>query len=273
MFRSYTARLAALYTALFAVSVIVLGVATLVTTRTALEAQFEDRIRAESRAMVQEYVTEGLSGITDAIHERDVMPGELDYGLTGPGGLKAGRLADGTAPPGWSVLRLAVRGQGVESLRVFTTDLPDGLRLRVGDNLEQTQTLDRAVIQRFALAFVGILVLGALGGYGLSRGIRRRLVAITGTAEAIIDGDLSRRVAVGGDHDDLDSLALTFNRMLDRITVLMESLRQVSSNIAHDLRTPLTRLHNRLEAGLTNPGRRADRRLLDAAPLPTSTPS
>jgi signal transduction histidine kinase len=264
MFRSYTARLAALYTALFAISVFVLGVVTLLATRAALETQFEDRIRAESRAMVQEYVTEGLSGITDAIHERDVMPGELDYGLTGPGGLKAGRLADGTTPPGWSVLRLAVRGQGVESLRIFTTDLPDGLRLRVGDNLVQTQALDRAVIERFALAFVGILVLGALGGYGLSRGIRRRLVAITGTAEAIIDGDLSRRVAVGGDQDDLDSLALTFNRMLDRIAVLMESVRQVSSNVAHDLRTPLTRLRNRLEAGLTGPAA-ARTELLEAA--------
>ena len=264
MARSYTARLAALYAALFGVSVTALGMVTLFATHAALEAQFEARIRAESRAMVQEYKTEGLTGITEAIHERDLMPGELDYGLTGPGGLKAGRLVGASSQPGWTVLRLPVRADGVEALRVFTTDLPDGLQLKVGDNMERTQALDRVVLRVFAMAFVAILVLGAVGGYGLSRGIRGRVAAITGTAEAIIDGDLSRRVAIDGDQDDLGSLALTFNRMLDRIAALMESVRHVSSDIAHDLRTPLTRLRNRLEAGLTSPAS-ARTELLEAA--------
>ena len=89
------------------------------------------------------------------------------------------------------------------------------------------------------------------GGYALNRDVNRRLAAISGTAEAIIDGDLSRRVPVRGSDDDLDRLALTFNRMLDRIATLMESLKQVSNDIAHDMRTPLTRLRQKLEAGLT----------------------
>jgi signal transduction histidine kinase len=87
--------------------------------------------------------------------------------------------------------------------------------------------------------------------------VHRRLAAISGTAEAIIDGDLGRRVPVRGSNDDLDRLAITFNRMLDRIATLMESLKQVSSDIAHDLRTPLTRLRQKLEAGLAVPGDRA----------------
>jgi signal transduction histidine kinase len=86
--------------------------------------------------------------------------------------------------------------------------------------------------------------------------VHRRLAAISGTAEAIIDGDLARRVPVRGANDDLDRLALTFNRMLDRIAGLMESLKQVSSDIAHDLRTPLTRLRQKLEAGLASPQER-----------------
>jgi signal transduction histidine kinase len=90
-------------------------------------------------------------------------------------------------------------------------------------------------------------VLGIGGGIWLSRAFLRRVDAIARTAEAIIGGDLTRRVPTVGTGDDLDRLAATLNRMLDRIAALMESLRQVSSDIAHDLRTPLTRLYQRLE--------------------------
>jgi signal transduction histidine kinase len=81
---------------------------------------------------------------------------------------------------------------------------------------------------------------------------------MTGTAEAIIEGDLGRRIPVGGSGDDLDRLAATFNRMLDRISALMDSLRQVSNDIAHDLRTPLTRLRQKLEVARSQ-GQPADR--------------
>jgi signal transduction histidine kinase len=76
--------------------------------------------------------------------------------------------------------------------------------------------------------------------------------AIARTAEAIIGGDLGRRVPTRGTGDDLDRLASTLNRMLDRIQALMESLRQVSSDVAHDLRTPLSRLYQRLEEARTH---------------------
>jgi len=102
------------------------------------------------------------------------------------------------------------------------------------------------VLTRFALAFAALLALGVAGGFALSRAVQRRMAAISGTAEAIIDGDLGRRVPVRGD-DDLSRLAMTLNRMLDRIGVLMDSLRQVTSDVAHDLRTPLNRLRQRLE--------------------------
>ncbi len=93
-----------------------------------------------------------------------------------------------------------------------------------------------------------MVVLGIGGGFGLSHGMSRRLAAMSGTAEAIIDGDLARRIPRRGSDDDLDRLAATFNRMLDRIGLLMDSLRQVSNDVAHDLRTPLTRLRQKLEA-------------------------
>jgi signal transduction histidine kinase len=253
MFRSTSLRLAALYTAAFAISVVVLGLITLFTTRQALKEQFDTRIRAESAALAQEYRSEGLTGVVGAVRERDRTPGALDYGLRDRQGVAlAGRLGTARAPMGWSLVRGPHAPNG-EPIRVLAIVLPDGYVLLVGDDEARIEVLDGAVLRGFGWAFAGVVVLGVLGGYALSRDVHRRLAAISGTAEAIIDGDLARRVPVRGSDDDLDRLAVTINRMLDRIAGLMESLKQVSSDIAHDMRTPLTRLRNRLESGLTNP--------------------
>jgi signal transduction histidine kinase len=104
-----------------------------------------------------------------------------------------------------------------------------------------------------------VLVLGIGGGLLLSAAFLRRVDMITRTADAIIAGDLSRRIERTGSGDDLDHLSATLNAMLDRITGLMENLRQVSNDIAHDLRTPLTRLRQDLEV--------AQKRDLSAADL------
>lgn len=243
-------RLAAVYTAAFALSVVVLGAIILVTTGATLRRQFDARITAESLALAQEFRTEGLSGVVQAVRERDRTPGALDYGLDGPDGRAlAGRLAGAKTALGWSRLRIAAGRGEREGIRVLTSDLPENYRLVVGADDEASEALQGALFRGFAWAFLGVVVLGALGGYGLSAAVHRRLAAMTDAAEAIIDGDLSRRIPVRGVDDDLDRLAATFNRTLDRIAALMDSLRQVSSDIAHDLRTPLTRLRQRLEAG------------------------
>ena len=257
MFRSTSLRLAALYTAAFAVSVVILGAVTLFSTRAALLDQFKTRIASESAALTQEYHTEGLDGVVQAVRERDRTPGALDYGLRGPRGEPlAGPLAGVITPPGWSTPRIRSRGDAFEPVRVLTTRLPDGHWLLVGDDEERIEAVDVAVLRGFGAAFVGVVVIGVLGGFALSRDVHRRLAAISGTAEAIINGDLARRVPVRGSDDDLDRLAATINRMLDRIAQLMESLRQVSNDVAHDLRTPLTRLRQRLEMSLSTEAER-----------------
>jgi signal transduction histidine kinase len=259
MFRSISLRLAALYTGAFALAVVLLGAITLSATRSALSDQFDARIQAEAAALTQEYQTEGLDGVLQAVRERDRTPGALDYGLETPAGQPlAGRLSSQKAPNGWSTIKTAQGADEHEPIRLLVLTLPDGHRLLVGDGEERTEILDDAVVRGFAWVLLGVVVLGALGGYALSRDVHRRLAAISGTAEAIIDGDLARRVPVRGASDDLDRLAMTFNRMLDRIAGLMESLRQVSNDIAHDLRTPLTRLRHRLESGLATEGGRAE---------------
>jgi signal transduction histidine kinase len=92
-----------------------------------------------------------------------------------------------------------------------------------------------------------ILVLGAAGGALMSRNMLRRLDAINRTSGEIIAGDLTRRVPLNGSGDEFDALAENLNRMLDRIERLMKGLREVTDSVAHDLRTPLNRLRNRLE--------------------------
>jgi signal transduction histidine kinase len=255
MFRSISFRLAALYTIAFAVAVVALGAITFFAMRAELSKQFDTRIRAESAALVQEHLTEGLDGVINAVQERDRTPGALDYGLEGPDGEPlAGLLRANRAPLGWSVIRLSEKGGKAEPFRVLTAELPGGYRLLVGDEEGQVQALDDVVLRSFAAALVGVILLGAIGGYALSQGVHRRLSAITGTAEAIIDGDMARRVPLRGSRDDLDRLAMTFNRMLDRIASLMESLKQVSDDIAHDMRTPLTRLRQKLELAFLQSG-------------------
>ena len=249
MFRSTALRLAALYTAAFALSVVILGTITILTTRASLRQQFDARIQAESAALAQEFRTEGLEGVLQAVRERDQTPGALDFGLEDRDGRPlAGRLSERHTPLGWSRLPMPAQGGERELIRVLTTELPGSYRLIVGDDDDRSEDLQQTVLQGFAWAFAGVVVLGFLGGFGLSRDVRRRLAAISGTAEAIIDGDLDRRVPARAADDDLGRLAATINRMLDRITGLMRSLRQVSDDIAHDLRTPLTRLRQRLEA-------------------------
>jgi signal transduction histidine kinase len=256
MFRSASLRLVALYTAGFTVAIVVLGAVTLLTTRAALAQQFDARIRAETLALTREFRTEGLTGVSQAVDERDRTPGALDYGLDAADGRPvAGRLAGATAPMGWSKLRIGGSEDKRETIRLYTTRLANGYRLKVGGDDDSIEAVDDLLVQRLSLAIGGMAILGLVGGYGLGRGMGRRIAAITGAAEAIIDGDLSRRVPARGSGDDLDQLVGAFNRMLDRVQALMDSLRQVSSDIAHDLRTPLTRLRTRLESRLAqDPG-------------------
>ncbi|MDB5448386.1 MAG: sensor histidine kinase [Phenylobacterium sp.] len=251
LLRSTSLRLAALYTVVFALAVLVLGAVTVAATRTALKRELDARIQSEAMALTKEYQIEGLEGVVQAVRERDRTPGALDYGVeTSAGKPIAGRLAGAVSRAGWSTLRVTEADGDADQVRVLTLSVGGGYRLLVGENIERISVLDGVVVRAFGLAFLGVIVLGAGSGFALSRDVHRRFGEMSAAAQAIIEGDLARRIPVRGSGDDLDALATTFNRMLDRISALMDSLRQVSNDIAHDLRTPLTRLRQRLEASL-----------------------
>ncbi|HEY4030645.1 MAG TPA: HAMP domain-containing sensor histidine kinase [Caulobacteraceae bacterium] len=247
MFGSITLRLAAVYTAVFALAVAAIGAGAIAATHAALVQQLDRRLSTEADAIAADYAEGGRQGLLDELEERRGAPGELSFGVqTVAGAPVAGPLARLNAPAGLSAATLVAGGRRHE-LRLLSRDLPGGYRLLAGGDTAILKELTRDMTAGFALAFVAVIVVGAGGGLAFSRQVGERLSAISGTAEAIIDGDLSRRIPVVRAGDDLARLALTINRMLDRIQALMESFRQVSSDVAHDLRTPLSRLRQKLE--------------------------
>ena len=252
LLRTASFRLAALYVAVFAASALVLGLAVFLAARSALEQQMTARIETETAYLREEFRAGGLDRLLAVVGSRGRGAAALDYLLQDRDGAHlAGEMPVVAAlRPGWTVVRVSEASEDngrPERVRALVSDLGGGLLLAVGDDLHRVTEVEEAVATAFLWTVGLVAVLGIGGGALLSRAFLARVDAIARTAEAIIGGDLARRVPVRGTNDDLDRLAGTLNRMLDRIGGLMDSLRQVSTDVAHDLRTPLSRLHQRLE--------------------------
>ena len=137
---------------------------------------------------------------------------------------------------------------------------PGGFRLLIGRDLEERRRLFGIVAKAAQWSLLIVVVLGLGGGIFVARRVLRRIDAMTGTTQRIMAGDLSGRLPVGRSGDELDRLAENLNAMLERIEALMMGLKEVSDNIAHDLKTPLTRLRNRAEEALAKSGSEAEYR-------------
>lgn len=141
--------------------------------------------------------------------------------------------------------------------------LPGGQRLLVGRNTAELAALRARAGTALLWTPLVVLVIGGLGGWVVSRRISGRLAALGVRSEAILAGDLRQRMPRSGRGDELDVLAASLNRMLDRIEALMAGMREVSDNVAHDMRSPLSRLRSRIEVALMGPpDAAADRRVL-----------
>ena len=250
--RATSFRLVALYVGVFAVSAVILGVVVFLAARAELDTQMTARIETEMAFLQDEYRSGGLDRLLTVVTARGRGISALDYLVQGPEAVYlAGEMsASATLRPGWLVIDVsdaAEDGGRPEHVRALVATLGNGLLIAVGDDLARITEVEEAVVTALVWTIGVAAILGIGGGIVLSRAFLDRVDAIARTAEAIIGGDLARRVPVRGTGDDLDRLAGTLNRMLDRIGVLMESLQQVSSDVAHDLRTPLARLLQRLE--------------------------
>jgi len=189
---------------------------------------------------------------------RSRRPGSSLYLVTTPSGEglagNVGSLEPGVLDrPGWletSYHRLESPEGADHRALVRVVQLPGGFRLLVGRDLEERERLFGIVVNAGQWSLALVIVLGLIGGFFVSRRVLSRIDAMTGTAQTIMAGDLSGRLPVAGTGDELDRLADNVNAMLERIEALMRGLKEVSDNIAHDLKTPLTRLRNRCEQAL-----------------------
>jgi signal transduction histidine kinase len=143
--------------------------------------------------------------------------------------------------------------------------LDSGLILVVGRDVLERRGFTAIIFQSFLFGVGGILLFSIIAGVVTSLRVLRRIDAITSTSSKIMSGNLSERIAVTGRNDEFDGLATSLNQMLDRIEQLMQGLKEVTDNVAHDLKTPLNRLRNRAEAALRDgAGGEAQREALES---------
>lgn len=142
------------------------------------------------------------------------------------------------------------RDEGTGQALVQTVILDSGLRLIVGRDIVERRGFAAIILQGFLFGVVGIVVFSAIAGGLTAMRVLKRIDAITDTSTKIMSGNLSERVAVTRRNDEFDRLATSLNDMLDRIEQLMQGLKEVTDNVAHDLKTPLTRMRNKAEAAL-----------------------
>jgi len=140
----------------------------------------------------------------------------------------------------------------VEPIRAVAVRLTDGTVLVIGRNIEELDKLRDVVLRALTLGVVPASVLALLAGIYISRRTSQRVSEVHRSAERIMRGDLKERLPTYGARDDFDRLAASVNFMLDEISRLLESMKAVGDDIAHDLRTPLARLRARLERSRAN---------------------
>jgi len=233
----------------YAVAMLLVAGAVYLATHAAFSRQINLSVEHASAALMAEYRDDGLAGLSRAVAMQH-SPGPISLGtavFAADGRHLAGNLATAAPAPGWHRITFLDPLEGPDTARAKVTLLPGGERLVVAADLEDLQAIDRAILGIFAGAMLVLLGIGVGGALVLARYLRTKLAVIEDTASAIVAGDFARRAPVGHNGDEFDRVAASLNAMLDQITSLIANLRQVSADLAHDLRTPLTGLRNHLE--------------------------
>jgi signal transduction histidine kinase len=258
LFRATAFRLTLFYLLIFIVfAVSLLGYFAL-NTRRLITEQITTTINTEISGLSEQYTQGGIRRLVIVVDLRSRRPGSSLYLVTTATGEglagNVGSLEPGVLDhPGWletNYRRLEAPEGNEHRALVQIVQLPGGFRLLVGRDLEERERLFGIIANSGQWSLALVVVLGLAGGFFVSRRVLSRIDAMTATAQTIMAGDLAGRLPVAGTGDELDRLADHLNAMLERIEALMRGLKEVSDNIAHDLKTPLTRLRNRCEQAL-----------------------
>lgn len=257
LLRTSTFRLSVVYLGLFVLSVVTVLAYIYLNTSVLLARQTNETIDAEITGLAEQYRSGGLQSLVRIVAERSRSRDGGVYLLSAPGGAPlAGNIS--AMPPSdddFDWIEFAYRSPpagdagepetGTALARHFR--LAGDFRLLVGRDIGAQRNFEALIRSTFIWALGLTLLLGLVGGLMMSRGFLARIENMTRTSQTIIAGDLSRRVPIAGSDDEIDRLAGSLNDMLDEIERLMAVARQVTDNIAHDLRTPLSRIRARIE--------------------------
>ncbi|MBN9267860.1 MAG: HAMP domain-containing protein, partial [Hyphomicrobium sp.] len=254
-------RAAAVATLALAVSAILVVAFVTRSTNDAMSRATIEALDREGAALNRIYAQGKLDQLTRAIQER-IAAGDMHlYRLTdATQRVVAGNLHESPALPaessGGGTFRYNPQTEGaaapsrLAAARVFS--LANGLTLIVGRDIEQQRSYLAATNRTLGIGIALLALVGLAAGVLLSRHILKRVDAMTAASRSIMAGNLTQRLPRTGTDDELDRLATSLNTMLDRIELLMAGMKEVSDNIAHDLKTPLNRLRNRAEAALAD---------------------
>jgi signal transduction histidine kinase len=293
--RTTAARLSALYLLLFAICAVLLVLYMTSLSARMLTAQTQETINDEVLGLARAYQRGGLPLLVRVVEQRSRQPGANLYLIAEANGqiltgnvqsLEPGVLeAEGWTTEPFSYRRFGegelerqrnpvadpndtqsgqnevqVEGEKGHNAIALVLRLPNQMIMLVGRDLGEPERF-RAVIRRALMLALGMMGLGGLLiWFFVGRAALKRIDSVSEASRRIMGGDLSGRLPVTGAGDEFDRLSENLNSMLARIATLNEGLKQVSDNIAHDLKTPLTRLRNRAEATLSGKQKTADYR-------------
>lgn len=226
-------------------------------TNTVLTDHVVDELRAEAAALSRALADADEKAAIELIRERTASGTGLYLLRDAAGAKRAGNL--GAVPAEISdkmsaggVFRYTPADAPGESRLgvVVPVATGSGLSLVIGRDIEDQVALADGIKRTFLWGFGALALAALIAGLWIGRSVLGRIEVINATTRSIMEGDLSRRIPLSGSHDELDTLSESLNAMLDRIEQLMSGLKEVSDNIAHDLKTPLNRLRNGAEAAL-----------------------
>lgn len=274
LLRSAAFRLAVSYLSFFLITASAMLATVYWTATSFIDRQVGETIDAEITGLSDRYRQQGIKGLVQVISERSAAERDRKslYLLTDDAyhpitGNLLGWPED--EPDAEGRMRFSVQHLGPNGLQVFQATgrvfaLAGGYKLLVGRSLQEPERMKTALSHAIAIGLALTVLLGLAGGILTSRGFLQRIDAINRTMRRIMAGDISQRVVRRRDGDEFDQLAAGINAALDEIETLVGTLRTVTDNVAHDLRTPLHRLRSRIDVALLGePDQDAYRRTLE----------
>jgi len=223
-----------------------------------LQRNVTEIVQSEAESLSHQYETGGIVRLVNIIEQRSSAPGDMIYLLLDfrqqPLAGNLYNVPDSLEGPSRWIefyhdrFDAGVRYDSLARARIF--NLPGGYTLLVGRAISELRRFEKVIKSALYWSIGLTLVIGLLAGILVSRRMLVRVDRMTASSNRIMAGDLTERIPETGSGDELDRLAHSLNAMLERINGLLHGMRQVSDNIAHDLKTPLTRLRNRVETAL-----------------------